>query len=229
MRCASARRSVSDSLDGPLRPDRAADLARHLEGCPACRGFARELGAIVRGAGKLSAPEPPARVWLRIAAGVRAARTGEDTLPAPAAPAVRWRYALAAAAVLLLVGGAVFVGLQSRRPAVSSGLPERGTAAFTMAKLREAQVYYEKAIDALSQAVGSRGGGLEPALADVFERNLSGLDRTIQVCRLMVDRDPDDPALRAHLLAAYREKVSLFEDIMAVGRDRGGKIGTTTL
>jgi len=98
-----------------------------------------------------------------------------------------------------------------------------------MAKLREAQVYYEKAIDALSQAVGSRGGGLEPALADVFERNLSGLDRTIQVCRLMVDRDPDDPALRAHLLAAYREKVSLFEDIMAVGRGRGGKIGTTTL
>ena len=45
----------------------------------------------------------------------------------------------------------------------------------------------------------------------------------------MVDRDPEDPVLRAHLLTAYREKVSLFEEIVGVGRAAADRTKTTTL
>jgi anti-sigma factor RsiW len=226
MRCATARKLINDSLDGPLRPDQAASLTKHLGQCPGCRAFACDLEAIVGKAGMLPALEPPERIWRKISAGVRTSRIEEAT---PARRTVSWRHALAAASVLGLLGGAVFVGLQSRRAAVSAGVPERGTAAFTMAKLQEAQAYYEKAIGALDEASRSQEGGLEPALANVFERNLAGLDRTIQVCRQMVDRNPDDLVLRAHLLTAYREKVNLFEEIVDVGRTPADRIKTTTL
>jgi predicted anti-sigma-YlaC factor YlaD len=217
---------INDSLDGPPGPDKAAGLTKHLGQCQECRAFARELESIVGEAGKLPGLEPSAKVWPKIAAGVRPSRIEE----AAAAPRiVRWRYALAAGSFLGLIGAGLFIGLQYRRAAVSSSVPERGTAAFTMAKLKEAQSYYEKAIVALSEAVRSQEGGLEPALANVFERNLAGLDRTIQVCRQMVDRDPDDLVLRAHLLTAYREKVSLFEEIVGVGRTPADRIKTTTL
>ena len=226
MRCASVRRLINDSLDGPLPAEKTAGLKKHLAQCPECRAFASELESIVGEAGKLPRLEPSAKVWPKIAAGVRQSRIEE----AAAVPrTVRWRYAFAAASVLGLIGAGLFIGLQYRRAAVSSGLPERGTAAFTMAKLKEAQSYYEKAIAALAEAVRSQEAGLEPALANVFERNLAGLDRTIQVCRQMVDSNPDDPVLRAHLLAAYREKVSLFEEIVGVGRTPADRIKTTTL
>jgi anti-sigma factor RsiW len=226
MRCASARRLINDSLDGPLPAEKTAGLKKHLEQCPECRAFAGELESIVGEAGQLPRLEPSAKVWPKIAAGARPSAVEE----AAAAPRiVRWRYALAAGSVLGLIGAGLFIGLQYRRAAVRSSLPERGTAAFTMAKLKEAQAYYEKAIVALIEAVRSQEGGLEPALANVFERNLAGLDRTIQVCRQMVDRDPDDPVLRAHLLTAYREKVSLFEELVSIGRTSGDEIKTTTL
>ena len=226
MRCASARKLINDGLDGPLPPEKAAGLTRHLKQCPECRAFARELESIVGEAGKLPGLEPSAKVWPKIADGIRPTRI-ETAAAAPRT--VRWRYALAAVSILGVIGAGLFIGLQYRRAAVSSGLPERGTAAFTLAKLKEAQSYYERAIVALTEAVRSQEGGLEPALADVFERNLAGLDRTIQVCRQMADGNPDDPVLRAHLLTAYREKVSLFEEIVSIGRSPGGEKKTTTL
>ncbi|OGD21633.1 MAG: hypothetical protein A2W03_16970 [Candidatus Aminicenantes bacterium RBG_16_63_16] len=217
---------INDGLDGALGPDKAADLKRHLEGCPGCRAFARDLESIVGEAANLPGLEPPEHVWRKIAAGVRTSGIEEAVR---AAPTPRWRYALAAASALVVIGAGVIIGLQYRRAAVPSGVPERGTAAFTMVKLKEAQLYYEKAIGALSEAVRSQESGLEPGLADVFEQNLAGLDRTIQVCRQMVDRNPDNPVLRAHLLTAYREKVNLFEEIVGVGRAPGDQLKPTTL
>ena len=225
MRCASARRMISDGLDGALRPARAAELKKHLAGCPGCRDFARDLASIVGEAGKLPGYEPSGQVWQKVIAGVRTARRDEAV---PPARAFRWRYALAAGSALVVIAAGLIIGLQNRRsPGVSAS--GRGSAAFTMAKLREAQAYYEKAIGALSEAVRSQESSLSPGLAEVFERNMAGLDRTIQVCRRMVDRSPDDPVIRAYLLTAYREKVDLFENIMGFGRPPGGQARSTTL
>jgi predicted anti-sigma-YlaC factor YlaD len=225
MRCASARRMISDGLDVAPGPDRAAELKKHLTVCPGCRDFACDLESIVGEAGKLPGYEPSGQVWQKVISGVRTSRRDEAI---PTARAFRWRYALAAGSALVVIAAGLIIGLQNRRgPGVS--VSDRGSAAFTMAKLTEAQSYYEKAIGALSEAVRSQQSRLTPGLAEVFERNLAGLDRTIQVCRQMVDRSPNDPMIRAYLLTAYREKVDLFENIMGFGRPPGDQTRPTTL
>ena len=223
MRCASAKRLISESLDEALRPGRAAALKDHLAKCGECRRLAADLESIVSGARRLPVLEPSGPVWQKIAAGVRASGAGATP---PAGFAVRRRYALAAASLLAVLGAGLIIGLQLRRAA---GTRERGSIAFSMAKLKEAQTHYEKAIGALSQAVRSREGRLAPELAEVFERNLAGLDQSIQVCRQMVSRSPDDLSVRAYLLTAYREKVSLFEEIMGLGAPARTSEKPTTL
>lgn len=223
MKCASARKSINESLDEAVRPDRAAVLKEHLAKCGECRRFARDLESIVGEARNLPVLEPSRQAWPKIAAGVRASKTEEA---APSRVAVRWRYGLAAASALVVLAVGLIIGLQHRR---SAGVGDRGSVEFAMAKLKEAQRYYEKAIGALSEAVRSRERCLAPELADVFECNLEGLDQTILVCRQMVNRSPDDPAVRTYLLTAYREKVSLFEEIMGIGPSSGAKTKATTL
>jgi anti-sigma factor RsiW len=43
MFCRRARNWISLALDGALPPDRTVALTRHLESCPACREYERDL------------------------------------------------------------------------------------------------------------------------------------------------------------------------------------------
>jgi len=43
MRCETARKRLSDELDGALAPDKKARLEAHLRACPACGGYRADL------------------------------------------------------------------------------------------------------------------------------------------------------------------------------------------
>ena len=81
----------------------------------------------------------------------------------------------------------------------------------TLAKLDEAERHYQQAIRALSEAFASERGTLPPQVAELFDRNLSVIDVTIQVCRAAVVEEPDDLQARNYLLAAYMNKVTLLD------------------
>jgi tetratricopeptide (TPR) repeat protein len=232
MKCANARELISDYVDGVLGSEREAGLKAHLEGCPDCRELAGDFASIVRGAKGLSALEPSAALWSRIAAGVREARP-----EAPAAAPEReswlrkswrpasWAYATAAALLLLVVGAVIF--RQVQKPAVRA---EKGRSVeYTVAKLQQAQDYYEKAIQALNEAVKSQEGGMDPRLAEVFNRNLAAMDETIQACRQIIRQDPENMTARAYLLTAYREKVNFLEEMMGAERSALRDMKETTL
>ena len=232
MKCAAARELISDYADGSLAPDREAELKAHLEGCRDCRELARDLASIVRGARSLASFEPSAAVWPKIAAGVKEARpeeatetrvrrSGLATFWKPAA----WAYATAATLVFVVVVGLVI----RQRPWSTTTARKEGSVEFTLAKLQEAQGYYEKAIQALSEAVQSREEALDPRLAEVFNQNLAAMDETIQSCRQIIRQDPDNLTVRAYLLTAYREKVNFLEEMMGAGRSSAGDKGETTL
>jgi tetratricopeptide (TPR) repeat protein len=123
------------------------------------------------------------------------------------------RYALAAALALVIVGGVLVVEFRSRQVDLAA---QKGSVEFTLAKLEEAQRYYEKAIKALNEAVQSQKNSLDPLLAEVFKDNLGAMDASIQACREMIKKDPDNLAARSYLLTAYREKVSFLEQMVAV-------------
>lgn len=232
MKCAAARELISDYVDGTLDRDREKDLRVHLEGCRICRELASDFASIVREAQGLARYEPSAAVWPKIIAQIRESRHGE-----PAADRERrswfgifrrpagWVYAAAAALFLMVVGGYII----RQKPGSTAEEAKKGSVEFTLAKLQEAQGYYEKAIQALSEAVQSREGSMEPRLAEVFSRNLAAMDETIQSCRQIIQRDPDNLTVRTFLLTAYREKVNFLEEMMGEVRSTAPDKSETTL
>jgi tetratricopeptide (TPR) repeat protein len=232
MKCAAARKWISESLDGELEAKQETKLKTHLEACPDCRALARDFAAIVSQAGDLRSIEPSSEVWPKVADAVRKSlektpgvvgrerrRWGGFWNTAP------WRYAAAAAAVLVIIVGAMVI---RQAPWRSAGRARESSAEYTLFKLQEAQGYYEKAIQSLNEAVQSQDSNLSPQLAEIFKRNLEAMDETIQACRQIIKGDPGNLTARAYLLTAYREKVDVLEEMMGLERSAAPeKTGTT--
>jgi len=232
MKCAAAQELISEHMDGALGPGREAELKAHLEGCRDCRELAGDFAAIVRGATGLVSLEPSSAVWPRVAAWARVAL---QEAPASAREKRSWlgsfwslaglRYAAAAALVLVAVGGFLIW----QKPWSTGGPSKESSIEFTLAKLQEAQGYYEKAIQSLREALQSQEGGMDPRLAEAFNHNLTAMDETIQSCRQIIRQDPDNLTARAYLLTAYREKVNFLEEIMGAERSAARDKTETTL
>jgi hypothetical protein len=213
MRCAAARKLISDYIDDGLSESQKNGLKDHLELCADCRGVLGDFEKIARQAGSLPLLAPSPLSWQKIVAGMRKAA------PEPPSPlnkrrglfSLSWmpaglRYAFAAALALVIIGGGIIVVLKFPK-----GLGEAG---YPLAKLKEAQHYYVLAIKALDEAIGAQKNGLDPRLAGVFKRNLEDINGTIQACERVVEKDPNDLAARAYLLTVYREKVTVLEEMM---------------
>jgi tetratricopeptide (TPR) repeat protein len=233
MKCADAQEWISESLDGELGAKRQAELKAHLESCPECRSLAGDFAEIVRQARNLNSPEPSPSVWPRVAAAV-----GESFAEAEAAATKRksawgvlwnvnrWRFAAAAALALVVVGAVVV----RQAPWRAEPDPARkNSAEYTLAKLREAQGYYEKAIQSLSEAVVSRESRLPPGITEIFKGNLAAMDETIQACRQIIEGDPGNLTVRAYLLTAYREKVDTLEEMIGLERSSAPEKAETAL
>jgi tetratricopeptide (TPR) repeat protein len=223
MRCRKAHEYISRTVDGELDPRRAARLERHLAGCGDCRTLLADLRKIIDEAAGLAAPEPSEKVWRNVRAGLEAgtlrpsaegARLDHRPLFGSSLPA--WRYAGAAVLAVVLVVSGVIVGRRLGRQDIRMG-PEAGEA-YTLAKLDEAERYYEQAIRSLGQAFAAGKGALDPRVIELFDRNLSVIDATIQACREAVLAEPDDLEARNYLLAAYTKKVTLLDSALDLQR-----------
>ena len=216
MRCRKARIMISEYTDGTLGPRKSARLEEHLGTCQDCRAVLADLRTLVREAGRLERPPVPAEAW----SGIRA-RLRETGVPAVRDERARFGRprlapALAALALTAVAAGGVFIGLKlGRRPVVLS--PDMREQA-TLAKLDEAERYYELAIKSLGEALAGQGGKLSPEVAEMFARNLDVVDATIQACRQAVRSEPDNLRARDFLLAAYREKIVLLDDLLDMDR-----------
>jgi len=207
---------ISEYADGTFSLRKAADLEAHLETCAACRAVLADFRVLVREARGLETPPVPAEAWSRIRVRLR-----ERGVPAPRIAGglfgrPRLAPALAALALMAVAAGGIFIGLQlNRRPAsLSPDMREQAT----LAKLDEAERYYELAIKSLGEALEGQGGRLSPEVAEMFARNLEVVDMTIQACRQAVRSEPDDMRARDFLLAAYKEKVVLLDDLLDMNR-----------
>ena len=231
MRCRKANEYISRSVDGELAGRQAARLERHLASCGECRALLEDLRKIVGGATELDAPEPSDRVWRNIRTGLAAADVkplveGISLEPRPlfglGAPALRYA-GVAALAIVLVVSGVV-IGTRLGRQGTPAG-SDRGEK-YTLAKLDEAEGYYQQAIKSLGEAFASQKGVLVPQVAELFDRNLAVIDATIQACRRAVLEEPDDLQARSYLLAAYTEKVTLLDSALDLQRQGRETMGT---
>jgi anti-sigma factor RsiW len=219
MRCRKTHVLISRSIDGELSAREESRLAGHLAGCDECRLLREDLRRIVEGAAGLEIPQPSEAVWSKIRAGLareRAGRADERSgrLRRPAfgtaLPVLRYAGVVAVAVFLVVTGFVVGGRLGAGKTPKDLASRER----YVLAKLDEAERYYQQAIRSLSDAFAAEKGELAAPVVDLFDRNLAVVDATIQACRQAVLDEPDDLEARNYLLAAYTQKITLLDSAL---------------
>lgn len=214
MRCSRATKWISEYTDGELAAGKARRLEAHLADCTGCREVLEDFRAISRRARGLDSPPVPTETWGKIRSRLRDGKA--PALAGPSFARFKPAYGLAAAAVAAVALGALFFSLR-KSVSVPPGPEERER--YTLAKLDEAEKYYEMAIKSLGEALAGEEGKLSPEVTEMFARNLDAVDASIQACRLAVRSEPDDVRARDFLLAAYRKKLVLLDDLLNIDRN----------
>ena len=200
MNCVELQASLAEFEDA-----RSSDQRAHLKTCPECSSLVAELNLIAASAIDLRAAEEPSpRVWnsieiaLRQEGLIRPQRTSRSLLPAFSS---RWawaRWAVPAAAILLITLG---VYLRQHSPAVQvarvTPLPV-AVSDLAIAGLND---------DDLLQEVAQ----LSPALQAQYTDNLRHVNEYIQDAKGVVADNPNDEEARRSLSEAYQEKAMLFD------------------
>jgi hypothetical protein len=222
---------LDEYIDGTLEATARERLDAHLATCDACRVLVRDLQQIRRVARSLESTAPPPRVWAAIAE-----RIEPRAQPTPMPRRIRrsermfsaWTIGLAVAAALaLVVITASVVRLIERRgapasspatttasaPASTTGTP---TAQAVASELQQAEAHYEKAIDGLQQIAKAGQGSLDPKVADALQQNLTVIDQAIAESRAALQAQPTSAPAQASLLDAFRTKVGLLEETIAL-------------
>jgi anti-sigma factor RsiW len=217
MRCATARKWISEHIDGELDTKRLRALKEHCGACPDCQKLMKDFQKISRSAAQLKDIAPPESAWLKIQEKLPA---GEQKVVKPAPGRPHWlsqprlSYVLGAALVVFIVIGVFLI-----RPFDRNGndiLADNEAQQYTLAKLKEAEHHYKLAIKALVEAVSSQEEKLDPKMAEVFRTNLAIIDASIDECQQAVMESPNNIESRNYLLAAYREKTNLLTQMMTV-------------
>lgn len=211
MRCAKARKRISEYVDGDLDSRKRTKLERHLDECSRCQELLKDFQDMALKAKGLDQPVPSDSVWNKIQARME---SGQQTVITPAPPRRTWltvpkfQFAVAAAALSLVVIAAVTLGPGLlKKEAVLTGLEKQQ---YSLVKLEEAEKHYQDAIKALSEAVAIQDKQFDPKLAEVFKINLEIVNTTISACKQAVLDDPGDFDSRKYLLTAYQEKADLL-------------------
>ena len=216
MRCLVAKQKISDYVDNELNPAEKPLLEKHLSRCAECQKLYEDFNKIKTDAKGLAEFSPPGQVWFNIHSGIKE-KQNETRFPS----LVRQRrfvfspnslgWIVSAALLLVIIVGAVTLVPKLITPATSS-------QQYVVSKLEEAEHYYKKALAALWEAVSAQKESFDPQLYAVFQKNLNIIDESISACSEAVLSRPDSLDSRNYLLAAYKEKRSLLEDMMAVSK-----------
>lgn len=223
MRCSEARKLISDYVDNNLKTSQRASLEQHLHSCPGCQQLLKDFQGIVKSAKELEEFSPSDQLWKKIKAKLR---TEQQEVIIPQFRKREWyhllfippklKYALSAVLVLVVVISAVTFGLwywKGREVLRGNNLQR-----YTLAKLEKAERHYKLAIKALAEAVSAQEESIDPQAAEVFRTNLRIIDASIKACKQAILSEPDNIGARNYLLAAYREKLDLLNDMMEIKR-----------
>ena len=231
MTCRDAESLLHDALDAPLPPADAAALAAHLETCAACRDLEADLALMRDATRALDRPIVPAQAWTRLSTQLE--REGLMASAAAAPPRTTWRgYAWMALAASLLAGvGASLLWRASDRatppipnavatpPAAPGNARDPHAVEAIEIELRLAAEHYEKAITALEGLAAEDRTRIDPAVAQVVERSLLLIDTAIADSREALQGQPGNLAAQTSLFDAYRQKVALLQDLIAMASE----------
>lgn len=214
MYCSQYRDVIQELVDGTLGPVRRAELQTHLDHCDDCRALVADLQKIRATAASLDRPQPPDHVWMQIAGRLR--QEGRVS-GASSVPRRNLAWLALAAALVIAVGGSIYVLLPLRSQQATSGNAAAGTTVQSAAdEMQIADQHMQLAIEGMRRAVDMNDGTLDAETRAVIEKNLQVLDGAISESRAALKSDPQNAPARASLFDALRQKVTLLQDTIAL-------------
>jgi anti-sigma factor RsiW len=230
MTCDAFLDLVSDVIDGTLTAAQRAEADVHLASCESCRQVVGDLRRIQQATSTIERLPAPPGAWSRIEAHLLA-----DAGFAAAHAAHRrgrgmsWRstvWLATAAALVLAVATAAYLAYgRGAVPVTRAGTDNvtNGTNASQTAlvesvetELQLAANHYEKAIAALELVASQSDNSLDPAVTATLRGNLQIIDQAINDSRTALRVQPDDSIAQESLFEAFRRKVALLQDTIAL-------------
>ena len=229
---------VQSVLPELMESSQNAEFQAHLKSCPGCAQLVSELELIAAESRSLAASEePPARLWVKIAAELRAEGVIREPEAASAPPVSeirrRWNaWWLVPVAAAVLAAGAYIVKrpptaqVANQAPPAVSPAPQ--VAATQPQKNAEkppqlAVVKPPKAIEPKAPAVTVPGTLVDdssfisgvaqraPGMRVTFEGQLQAVNAYIRDAEAYLRQNPDDMDARQQLMDAYEQKAMLYQ------------------
>ncbi len=205
MTCVELQQSLTENENGGTAEQRA-----HLKDCRECSALLADLLVIACTAGELrAANEPSPRVWnsieiaLRQEGIIRPQRAGRSLLPSFGSTWSWARWAVPAAAALLITLGIIVRPHSPSQPLAGNEVVTHPAALDTGSDVTIAGLND----DDLLAEVAQQG----PALQAQYTENLRHVNEYIQDAKNSVAANPNDEEARRSLMEAYQEKAMLFE------------------
>jgi tetratricopeptide (TPR) repeat protein len=244
MNCEDYRASIVDLLEGDVDAVRRTALDAHAASCDACRALAADLRRIAQTAATLDRHAPPRDGWTRVAqrlsnepgfAGA-AARHGR-VAPPLARLSQQWTWLAVAAALIMAVGVTLVFfkrGLDTAprtEPARVSNAAPNDLVESVESELQLAADHYEKAISALEQVANQSDSPLDAEVMATVRQNLGVIDKAIDDSRTALRSQPDSQLAQESLFDAFRRKVSLLQDTIALMNEmrKGNQAGAARI
>lgn len=222
MKCSQAQRLMSDTMDGLLQESEARDLERHMRKCMDCANLFVEMKALVHESRNLKRFEPAEDVWLSIKQHMtrkdRKANSPQNEkwqifrfFPFPRGVAI----ASGALVMMMVFTFLFFHGL----PFVN--IESKDSAEYALQHFEKAEKHYQLAINALVRTMPDYKAKLPPDLAAVFKENLAIIDNSIRLCQAAIEAHPEDKPANALLMACYKKKMELLNEIRDLAMGAG--------
>ena len=222
MNCIDIQEALSSWLDQSLDNVQVEKLDRHMETCPDCSNFFKDLKIIRQSTQLLDPIEPPQKIWRDLQLQLLS-----EAHIQPGSQESFWvRYLPKGFPTLKSAWGTAILGLFliSSSFLLYDWLPEPHLEpTFTglmsheevlIKELKKAESNYQLAINALRLGTQRRLESLDPTLAQVFKDNLATMDYYLNECKQAIKNSPQNPLAHRYLLAAYQKKVELMQTVL---------------
>jgi len=231
MNCAEVQRVLPEIVDGSGDHEYQA----HLKSCPECSELVSELGLIASESRQLAdLNEPADRVWVRIAAELRAEGIIREPEAAPARPVLvpnagrRWNawWLVPVAAALVAAGSYVIkpkpTPTVAEKPVVVAPQPAQDTPAVAQSTPEQAKVAKSPVILPFptDNSIASERDDQEflkevsrsaPMMRATYENQLRTVNSYIRDAQSYADQNPGDEDARQHLMDAFEQKSMLYQ------------------
>ena len=231
MKCEDVQQVLPEIIDG----SQGTEFQAHLKSCPVCSELVSDLALIASEARQLAETDEPApRVWVKIAAELRAEGLIREPGAASARPVLvpsaarRWNaWWLVPVAAALVTAGAYFVKSKpapqvATNPAVVAppttqqavkGSPTAPPATPQLAAVKKPPVIIPlpKNSEREDQQFLDEVSRNAPMMRAAYESQLHSVNSYIRDAQAYAEQNPGDDDARQHLMDAYDQKSMLYQ------------------